>query len=463
MSAALGITLASSCAQQGAPPGGPEDLRPPIVVRTVPDTFELLGTLDGLIRFEFDERISERSSSGTLDNAVIISPRSGELVVRHDSRSLTIELLGGFRPDLVYRVTLLPVVRDLFGNQMRDPFELVFSTGGETIPTTLAGIAWDRITGSGVNDYQVWATSLDDDSIVHVAVTDNQGVYAFRYIPGASYEITAFDDRNADAVLDMMEIQGSRRLSIENGDTVFLNFPVLQPDTTPATLVTASALDSVTLLLEFDDYLDPALVLETIGLTVTSEDSTVVVVDSILHEHDYLAYVSMVMDSLVLLDSLDAVLQAAAMAAEIAAELDTTIVDSIASDVRVSQEDPEVLGDSEPVRRRGPPDLEGRSTSPSSRGVGPNSAGGRQASGPDGEPLPARRIVVLLGDSVLPDITYNVAINGLQNLYGVPQGGGETSFFIEPVGIADIADVTDSLLVPDTGIVDTAAAEVGTG
>ena len=463
MSAALGITLASSCAQQGAPPGGPEDLRPPIVVRTVPDTFELLGTLDGLIRFEFDERISERSSSGTLDNAVIISPRSGELVVRHDSRSLTIELLGGFRPDLVYRVTLLPVVRDLFGNQMRDPFELVFSTGGETVPTTLAGIAWDRITGSGVNDYQVWATSLDDDSIVHVAVTDNQGVYAFRYIPGANYEITAFDDRNADGVLDMMEIQGSRRLSIENGDTVFLDFPVLQPDTTPATLVTASALDSVTLLLEFDDYLDPALVLETIGLTVTSEDSTGVVVDSILHEHDYLAYVSMVMDSLVLLDSLDAVLQAAAMAAEIAAELDTTIVDSIASDVRVSQEDPEVLGDSEPVRRRGPPDLEGRSTSPSSRGVGPNSAGGRQASGPDGEPLPARRIVVLLGDSVLPDITYNVAINGLQNLYGVPLGGGETSFFIEPVGIADIADVTDSLLVPDTGIVDTAAAEVGTG
>ena len=463
MSAALGITLASSCAQQGAPPGGPEDLRPPIVVRTVPDTFELLGTLDGLIRFEFDERISERSSSGTLDNAVIISPRSGELVVRHDSRSLTIELLGGFRPDLVYRVTLLPVVRDLFGNQMRDPFELVFSTGGETIPTTLAGIAWDRITGSGVNDYQVWATSLDDDSIVHVAVTDNQGVYAFRYIPGANYEITAFDDRNADAVLDMMEIQGSRRLLIENGDTVFLDFPVLQPDTTPATLVTASALDSVTLLLEFDDYLDPALVLETIGLIVTSEDSTVVVVDSILHEHDYLAYVSMVMDSLVLLDSLDAVLQAAAMAAEIAAELDTTIVDSIASDVRVSQEDPEVLGDSEPVPRRGPPDLEGRSTTPSSRRVGPNSVGGRQANGPDGEPLPARRIVVLLGDSVLPDITYNVAINGLQNLYGVPLGGGETSFFIEPVGIADIADVTDSLLVPDTGIVDTAAAEVGTG
>ncbi len=462
MSAALGITLASSCAQQGAPPGGPEDLRPPIVVRTIPDTFELLGTLDGSIRFEFDERISERSSSGTLDNAVIISPRTGEVVVGHGSRSLTIELVGGFRPDLVYRVTLLPVVRDLFGNQMRDPFELIFSTGGETVPTTLAGIAWDRITGSGVNDYQVWATPLDEDSVVHVAVTDNQGVYAFRYIPGASYEIVAFEDRNADAVLDMMEIQGSRRLLIENGDTVFLNFPVLQPDTTPAALVSASALDSVTLLLEFDDYLDPALILESIDLAVTSEDSTDLVVDSILHEHDYLAYVAMVMDSLVVLDSMDAVSQAAAMAAAIAAESDSTIADSIASDIGVSQDDPEILEAIEPVRRRGPPNLDGRSVSPPSREVSPNSAGGRQASGPDGEQLPARRIILLLGNPVLPDITYNVVINNLENLYGVPLGGGETSFFVAPAGIADTADVVDSILVPDTGIVDTVAAEVGT-
>ena len=462
MSAALGIVLASSCAQQGAPPGGPEDLRPPIVIRTVPDTFELLGTLDGSIRFEFDERISERPSSGTFDNAVIISPRTGELIVGHSSRSLTVELVGGFRPDLVYRVTLLPVVRDLFGNQMRDPFELIFSTGAETVPTTLAGIAWDRITGSGVDEYQVWATALDDDSVIHVSVTDNQGVYAFRYIPGANYEITAFNDRNADAVIDMMEIQGSRSLSIENGDTVFLNFPVLQPDTTPATLVTASALDSVTLLLEFDDYLDPGLVLETIDLTVATEDGTDVLVDSILHEHDYLTYVTMVMDSLVVLDSLDAVLQASAMAAEIAAGLDSTITDSIARDVGVSQEDPEVLEDSEPVRRRGPPDLDGRSVSPTSRGVGPNSAGQRQASGPDGEQLPARRIVLLLGNSVLPDITYSVVISDLENLYGVPLGGGETSFFIAPVDIDDVADVTDSILAPDTIVVDTAGTEAGT-
>ena len=194
---------------------------------------------------------------------------------------------------------------------------------------------------------------------------------------------------------------------------------------------------------------------------MATEDGTDVLVDSVLHEHDYLAYVAMVMDSLVVLDSLDAVSQAAAMAAAITAESDSTIADSIASDIEVSQDDPEVLEDIEPIRRRGPPNLDGRSVSPPSREVSPNSAGGRQASGPDGEQLPARRVILLLGNPVLPDVTYNVVINDLENLYGVPLGGGETSFFVAPAGIADTADVADSILVPDTGVVDTVAAEIG--
>lgn len=445
--------MVSSCAQQGAPPGGPEDLRPPIVIHTVPDTFEIVQTLDGSIRFEFDERISERVVSGTLDDAVIISPRTGEVLVSHGSRSLTVGLEGGFRSDIVYRVTLLPVVSDLFGNQMRDPFELIFSTGAETVPTTVAGITWDRVTGLGVDDYQVWATPLDDDSIVHVAVTDNQGVYAFRYIPGASYKITAFDDQNADAVVGTMEMQGSAGLSIEDGDTVFLNFPVLAPDTTPATLVTASVLDSVTLLLEFDDYLDPEAGLETTDLTVISEDSTGVLVDNILHEHDYVAYLSMVIDSLTTLDSLDAALQEAAAATILSDS--ATASDSTASDVNTFQENP----DPEPIRRLGPPNLDGIPVSSASQAVGSNSGGMRQSGGPDGEQLPARYIVVLLEEPLSPGTTYHLAVSDLENLYGLSLGSGGASLFMEPVAITDTATVMDSILVPDTGSV--ASASLG--
>ena len=143
----------ASCAQQEIPPGGPEDRRPPVVIQTVPEPLGDLEDLNASVTFRFDERISERVAGGTLASAFVVSPRSGDVRVSKGARSLEVHTEGGFRPGLVYRVTLQAVVSDLFGNQMADPFELVFSTGGgEPVPTTLAGEIWDRISGRAVAD-----------------------------------------------------------------------------------------------------------------------------------------------------------------------------------------------------------------------------------------------------------------------------------------------------------------------
>ena len=147
------------------------------MIGTVPDTFEVVEEFRGPVRFDFDERISERITGGTLDDAVMISPRTGDVRASQGRRSIVVEVDGGFRPGLVYRVTLLPMVSDLFGNQMRDPFEIVFSTGGRAVPTTMAGIVWDRVTGRGASNYEVRAVGFEDDSLMHVAVTDTGGVY----------------------------------------------------------------------------------------------------------------------------------------------------------------------------------------------------------------------------------------------------------------------------------------------
>ena len=476
--AALLMGLVGACAQQGAPPGGPDDRRPPVVIRTVPDTFEVVEDFRGPIRFEFDERISERTAGGTLDDAVVVSPRTGELRVGHGRRSLTIELDGGFRPGLVYRVTLLPVVRDLFNNQMRDPFEIVFSTGGEAVPTTIAGIAWDRVTGRGAANYQVRAVGTEDDSTVHVAVTDTGGVYAFRYIPAARYVVTAFDDRNRDAVVDPMEVQGSRRLLIDDGDTLLVHIAVLQPDTTPAVLTSATALDSVTLLLEFDDYLDPALPLAGVGVSLTSPDSSRTAAVRIFHEHEYVTYTEAVMDSLAVLDSLDAVAAAAARAAADTAVADTAAADTAAADT-VSVADPsaeptpvapsdslaglDVLPGATPergpVRRRGPPGIDGRPAA-RARGEEAERAGRRAAAtGPDGERLPAQSIVALFAEPLVPNIAYQLTVTAVRNLFAIPLGGGEAAVALEPppsadtTAVLDTTAVPDSTALPDTGMV----------
>ena len=479
----IAVAVVTACAQQGAPQGGPEDRRPPVVVSTTPDTFAVLPDFSGSIRFDFDERISEQVDGGALDDAVVVSPRLGDVRVRHERRSLVIDVDGGFEPDRVYRVTLLPVVRDLFNNQMRDQFELVFSTGPTPVPTTIAGIVWDRLTGQGVADYEVRAVATEGDSYVHLTMTDTDGVFGLRFMPTAievdgqragRFQLTAFEDRNRDGIVDLMEVQGAQRQLVHEADTLYLDIPVLQPDTTPAQLTSVTAIDSITALIEFDDYLDPDFPLAGVMVTVLDEDSVGVTVARVFHEHEYLAYAEEIADSLAVLDSLDAAVRDAEAAARDstaaqdsipAEELDSASVADTVTIVDPTAEDPAAVDPAEaeqvappPARRVAPSGLDGRPTarpSPPTTGVTGSSA----QTGPGGERLPSRQIVTILGATLEPNIPYQLVVSAVSNITAVPLGGGSAALVLQPPALpADTAFVADSLALPDSGAVpDTSA------
>lgn len=358
LAGALVAALWSACANQGAPPGGPVDRRPPVVVRTEPDTFALVADLRSPVRFHFDERISERTVGLTLDDAVTVSPRTGDVRVRHGSRSLTVELEGGLRPGVVYRVTLLPIVRDLFGNQLADPFELVFSTGGSLSPNALAGQAWNRITGQGVAGARVHARGRD--SLVHVAQADERGIFAFRYLPEGSFVVTGFEDLDRDDLADAREPQGTIVVDVGASDTVLVDVPILAQDTTAASLAGTQALDSLTIVLEFDDYLDPVAPSSDVEVALET-DGAPAPAALVLHEHEYATDVASAPDSL-----------------------------------------------------------------SSSR------AEARPRAGPDGRPLPSRRLMVRLRAPLEPAREYGVRVSGVVNVNGLGGGGGERSVRLEP-------------------------------
>ncbi|HSR43209.1 MAG TPA: Ig-like domain-containing protein, partial [Longimicrobiales bacterium] len=204
LTAGVGVAMAAlgSCARQGAPPGGPPDRRPPYVLSTRPDTFAVVEPFRDPVVFRFSERISEQPSSGTLADAAVVSPATSQVRVEHSREAIEVSLLGGFRAGRVYRVTLRPVIRDMFGNLLQRPFELVFSTGGEFHPNTVAGLVEDRITGEGVSGARVDATPTAGegagDTITYTARTDEDGIFALRYLPPGEYVVTAFEDRNRD-------------------------------------------------------------------------------------------------------------------------------------------------------------------------------------------------------------------------------------------------------------------------
>ena len=461
LAAALVVGITGACARQGVPTGGPEDRRPPVVVATFPAPFDTLEDLDVSIRFEFDERISERTNSGTLEDAVTISPRGGELRIDHDRHSIEASVRGGLRPGLVYRVTLEPVVVDLFGNPMVDPFELVFSTGGEVSPTTLAGQVWDRTTGRGIGPATVHA--IGPDSLIHQAVAGSNGIYAFRYMPAGEFRVIAFDDRNRDDEPDSTETSGTAAVSLATGDTLLVDIPLLAPDTSPAVVLEADALDSVTIAAAFDDFLAPDVPAASMSVSLDREEGGgAPAIDTVLSEADYLALRETVVDSFARLDSIE---QAEAMERVV---VDTPAVDTLAPppDTVVVDtagaprpEDTAMAGGVPPRPGRTPPvdlrPLEGGRPGP--------------LEGTD-RVVPGRRIVVLLAEPLEPGVAYIVRISGALNLAGLEEGGGEDTLTLEPpdTAIADSVAVpdtgrVDTLALPDTGRVDTLAAVGGGG
>jgi hypothetical protein len=246
-SAAVG----GGCAHVEAPPGGPVDSIPPALVRVVPAPLTVDPAFRGPVRFEFDERISERD----VERSVLLAPAPGGVKVSKSGRAIEAEPRRGFRPGKIYHATLLPGVRDLFGNRTREPVELVFSTGPAIPDNALWGRVTDRVTGRRVRDVRVEARG--GEGLVYVALSDSAGLYRLARIPEGAYRVVAFDDANQNLARDPYEQADSADVEIGAADTLRLDFRIVEPDTTPPALARAELADSVTVRLVFDDWLDP--------------------------------------------------------------------------------------------------------------------------------------------------------------------------------------------------------------
>jgi hypothetical protein len=136
---------------------------PPRVVSTSPGEFATVAPFDGPVRIEFERTLSERTTSGSLRDAVVVSPLTGEVTVQQRGRRLEIRMEGGFRAEAVYRITVLPRFQDRFRNTLDRPVELFFSTGPDFDETLVAGLLTDRLTGDEVAGARVdaapWPTA----------------------------------------------------------------------------------------------------------------------------------------------------------------------------------------------------------------------------------------------------------------------------------------------------------------
>lgn len=400
--ALLGALMAG-CAREATPPGGPPDRLPPIVILSEPDTFSTVEPFRSPVTLRFSERISERPSAGTLDQSVVVSPASGEVRVSHGREGLTVRALGGFEAGHIYRVTVLPVIQDMFGNALQEPFELFFSTGPEFTPNVVAGSVIDRLTGEPLRDARVDA-AVAESGVVHTAVTDSAGIFALRYLPAGDYVVSAYLDRNRNAQPDFTEPQGTRPAPLNGGGeaadtTIVLGVALLARDTTSARVARVIVEDSISLGVSLDDYLDPELPLNDVRVVVTSDSVDAPGSLAIVHQHEAEAYRSALADSLAREQAVrDSVAQAEAAAG------DTTA----AADPEAAPEPAEAEPD--------PPAAPAEQDAPA--------AGEAEQE----QPTAQQTFVVILDGVLVPEVPYEVEISNITNINGVEGGGGTVGF-----------------------------------
>ena len=242
-----------ACAQASPPPGGIQDRFSPRVVETEPAQRAIVSGFDDEVRITFDETLSERGARE--DDLVLVSPATGEIGVNRAGKELRVKLEGGWQPNRVYHVTILPGLQDRRGNARIETYELVFSTGPEILPTVMAGLVADRLTGKPVANARVQAID-QRDSAIYVTATDTAGFFALQSLPPGTFTTTAYVDLNRNREIDAREAR-DRKGVILGRDTQAVEFALLAPDTTPARLLKAEAKDSLQIRLSLDDFIAP--------------------------------------------------------------------------------------------------------------------------------------------------------------------------------------------------------------
>jgi hypothetical protein len=269
---------AIACASASPPPGGPEDRSPPRVLTVTPDS-NAVNVRERNVTFQFDETINDRGSGAQeLDNFFLVSPSDGNPHVSWHRSRIEVRPREGFRDNTAYTVTLLPGLADLRGNTSRSGASVVFSTG-PSIPT-------DRIAGR-VFDWaaerpaaRALVQAVTPDSVLYLAQSDSVGRFTVGPLPPGSYLVRAIIDANGNRALDRSEQFDTARVLVPR--TAPLELLTIVRDTLPPRVSSVTSLDSVSLRVTFDRYLDPNQPPPASAFRLVGADSAVVPIVAVL-------------------------------------------------------------------------------------------------------------------------------------------------------------------------------------
>jgi hypothetical protein len=274
-----------ACAQPGAPPGGPEEREPPVLVGVSPDS-GAVGVSPKEIVFRFDEVVNERpQGAADLSRLVVISPTEGEPRVGWHRKSISVRARRGWRPNTAYTITVLPGIADLRGNARTEPITIVFSTGDRIPEGSISGRVIDWPNARAAARARVEAYVPPDTSWRFIAVADSAGRFTLAPLDTGRYVVIGFVDANGNSARDPREAYDSATVAL--GDTAHAVLWAFVHDSLPPRISQVAVRDSVTLEVTLDRPADPTRTFDTTSARLRAADSSDVPLAAVLRLADW--------------------------------------------------------------------------------------------------------------------------------------------------------------------------------
>lgn len=255
----LVCALIVACATQAPPGGGPEDKLPPRVAGVYPAPNTTNHPNELYVKLEFDEWINATVPR----SAVSISPPiEKKMRFEVSGRTLLLTSRAILDTGTTYTVTFAGGIKDLHGNSLATPFQVVFSTGAVIDSLTLTGrvLVKDSLIKKGVfpsiglylmgeerqsrrylDKYRDTATHeldtlpmLAKEPPLFLTRTDSIGNFVLTGLKPGRYRVAAFVDGNGNQKMEpSVEMAGiwthDLILTQESTDTLWI--PIADQDT----------------------------------------------------------------------------------------------------------------------------------------------------------------------------------------------------------------------------------------
>lgn len=238
------LLLATNCAKQTSPTGGPRDTIPPNLIQSIPTN----GTIhfkEKSIQFVFDEYIAVNNPREQL----LVTPSIGnkiEMEVR--KKSVLLSFNAELEDSTTYTINFRESVQDITEKNPAQNLFYAFSTGSYLDSLSIKGEITDLQSGKPVKDGTAALYSHPDtfDIFKHkptyLTKSDEQGQFQFTNLKPGTYFIYAFNDKNKNAIVDSRtERHGflKHAINLKPDSAYYYNIPIISLDARDLKLISA--------------------------------------------------------------------------------------------------------------------------------------------------------------------------------------------------------------------------------